>query len=121
LNNKKIKLAIISSLDFKNEELLKSKINELQLKDDIKELEFLTVGSEKNYLIKNYAKKENIILNEIFPNYKNGIEALSLRNLEIIDNCDKMLIFWNGIELSIKKIIMQASFKNKDILITYYK
>lgn len=48
--------------------------------------------------IANYAKKRNIELTEILPDYKkNKKSAPLIRNREIIDMADKVLAFWDGI------------------------
>ncbi len=48
-------------------------------------------------LAKEYAMKNNIPLVEYMPEYsKYGRKAPLLRNLQIVDNCDFLLAFWDG-------------------------
>ena len=44
-----------------------------------------------------YAVKNNIPIVEFLPNYKkHGKSAPIIRNMQIVDNCDFLLAFWNG-------------------------
>lgn len=44
-----------------------------------------------------YAMKNNIPLIEFLPDYrKYGRKAPLMRNLQIVDNCDFLLAFWDG-------------------------
>lgn len=46
---------------------------------------------------KEYAIKNNIPIIEFLPDYrKYGRKAPLMRNLQIVDNCDYLLAFWNG-------------------------
>ncbi|MDE7432937.1 MAG: DUF2493 domain-containing protein [Lachnospiraceae bacterium] len=46
---------------------------------------------------KDYALKNGIALVEFLPNYKKyGKKAPILRNIQIVDNSDFLLAFWNG-------------------------
>lgn len=63
-------------------------------------------------LAKEYAIKNNIPIIEFLPEYdKYGRKAPLMRNIQIVDNCDFLLAFWNGnsrgtkftIDLAIKR------------------
>ena len=44
-----------------------------------------------------YAKRKDLILTEILPKYERyGRAAPIVRNKEIVDYADKILVFWNG-------------------------
>ena len=44
-----------------------------------------------------YAIKNNIPIVEFLPDYKRyGRNAPIIRNMQIVDNCDFLLAFWNG-------------------------
>ena len=44
-----------------------------------------------------YAMKNNIPLIEFLPDYRRyGKKAPLMRNLQIVDNCDFLLAFWDG-------------------------
>ena len=46
---------------------------------------------------KEYAIKNNIPIVEFLPDYKRyGRNAPIIRNMQIVDNCDFLLAFWNG-------------------------
>ena len=46
---------------------------------------------------KEYALKNDIALVEFLPDYRKfGKKAPILRNIQIVDNCDFLLAFWNG-------------------------
>lgn len=46
---------------------------------------------------KEYALKNDIPISEFLPDYrKYGRKAPLLRNLQIVDNCDFLLAFWDG-------------------------
>ena len=46
---------------------------------------------------KEYAIKNDIPLIEFLPDYKKyGKSAPIIRNMQIVDNCDFLLAFWNG-------------------------
>lgn len=46
---------------------------------------------------KEYAIKNDIPLIEFLPDYKRyGIKAPLMRNIQIVENCDFLLAFWNG-------------------------
>ena len=47
--------------------------------------------------VKEYAIKNNIPIVEFLPDYKRyGRNAPLMRNIQIVENCDFLLAFWNG-------------------------
>ena len=58
---------------------------------------------------KEYAIKNNIPIIEFLPDYrKYGRKAPLMRNLQIVDNCDFLLAFWDGISRGTKFTIDYA-------------
>ena len=58
---------------------------------------------------KEYAIKNNIPIIEFLPDYrKYGRKAPLIRNMQIVDNCDFLLAFWNGISRGTKFTIEYA-------------
>ena len=58
---------------------------------------------------KKYAIKNNIPIIEFLPDYrKYGRKAPLMRNLQIVDNCDFLLAFWDGISRGTKFTIDYA-------------
>lgn len=61
---------------------------------------------------KEYAMKNQIPLMEFLPEYKkHGRQAPILRNILIVDNCDFLLAFWNGVSRGTKFTIDYAKKK----------
>ncbi len=59
---------------------------------------------------KEYAIKNNIPIVEYLPQYQiYGRRAPLMRNIQIVDNCDFLLAFWNGISRGTKFTIDYAS------------
>lgn len=59
---------------------------------------------------KEYAIKNNIPFVEFLPQYdKYGRQAPIMRNIQIVENCDYLLAFWNGISRGTKFTIDYAS------------
>lgn len=60
-------------------------------------------------LAKGYARDNNIPLTEYLPNYKAyGRQAPILRNIQIVENCDFLIAFWDGISRGTKFTIDYA-------------
>lgn len=61
-----------------------------------------------------YAIKNNIPIVEYLPQYERyGRSAPILRNIQIVDNCDFLLAFWNGFSRGTKFTIAYAKRKGK--------
>lgn len=67
---------------------------------------------------KNYALKNNIPLLEFLPKYhKYGRQAPIMRNIQIVENCDYVLAFWNGSSRGTKFTIDYALKRGKAVRI----
>ena len=65
---------------------------------------------------KKYANGNNIPLLEILPDYnKFGKIAPIIRNRQIVNQCDQLLIYWNGKSTGTKSVIDYAKKKNKKV------
>jgi predicted Rossmann fold nucleotide-binding protein DprA/Smf involved in DNA uptake len=53
-------------------------------------------GTDK--LAEKYAKENNIPVSIIYPDYRvYGKRAPQKRNIEIIENCEQVIVFWDGL------------------------
>ncbi len=65
-----------------------------------------------------YAKKHNIALTEILPNYAlYGRAAPVIRNKEIVDYADRIVVFWDGKSKGTFTVIKYAEKTKKECLI----
>ncbi len=67
-----------------------------------------------------YARRHNLKLTEFLPKYElYGRRAPILRNYEIVDYAEKVLVFWNGTSRGTLSVIKYAEKTNKpcDIII----
>ena len=65
-----------------------------------------------------YAMNNNIPLIEFLPDYqKYGRKAPLMRNLQIVDNCDFLLAFWDGKSRGTKFTIDYAERKGVSIMV----
>jgi len=112
-----MKLAIIGSRSFNDYDKLKNEV------DKIKDITTIISGGAKgaDTLAEKYAFEKNIPI-KIFPaNWsKFGKQAGIIRNKEIIDNCDKVIAFWDGESRGTKNSITVAKNKGKEVILVYY-
>lgn len=67
---------------------------------------------------KQYAIHNNIPLIEILPDYeKYGKIAPIIRNKEIVNNCDIVIAYWDGISKGTKMVIDYANKKGIKVII----
>jgi len=58
---------------------------------------------------KEYAVKNNITIVEYLPDYEQyGRKAPLMRNIQIVENCDFLIAFWNGVSRGTKFTIDYA-------------
>lgn len=80
-------------------------------------LECLVSGGAKGVdsCVRKIAEKQGIKLIEFFPDYKRyGRAAPIVRNKQIIEYADKVLVFWNGASKGSKFIIEECKRQGKD-------
>ena len=69
---------------------------------------------------KQYAIKNNIKLVEFLPNYaRYGRGAPIKRNNQIVDYCDVIIAFWDGVSKGTKYTIDFAKSKNKKVVVIF--
>lgn len=69
---------------------------------------------------KQYAIKNNIKLVEFLPNYARYDRGAPIkRNNQIVDYCDVIIAFWDGISKGTKYTIDYAKSKNKKIVVIF--
>ena len=67
-----------------------------------------------------YARENAIKLIEIFPQYKRyGRAATIIRNQEIVDSCDCVLVFWNGKSKGTLSVIKYAEKTKKTFKLVF--
>ncbi|MBR6514997.1 MAG: DUF2493 domain-containing protein [Clostridia bacterium] len=101
-----MKLAIVGSRDI-----------EIELNEYIPcETECLISGGAKGIdsCVRSYTEKQGIELIEFLPDYKRyGRAAPLIRNRQIVEYSDKVLIFWNGSSRGTKFVIEECKRQNK--------
>lgn len=109
-----MKYAIIGSRNFNDYNLIK---NELSSYNNITEI--ISGGAiGVDSLAKKYANENNIEIIEFFPNWKKyGKSAGVIRNKLIIENCDIVIAFWDGLSKGTKSSINIANKLNKNLKI----
>lgn len=113
-----MKLAVIGSKDFSDYNLLKSILNKE------KEIEQIISGGAKgaDSLVRKYAHGNNIKFLEFSPNYeKNGNEAKHIRDRLIVENCDKIIAFYDEKCEGTKYTMDYARQLKKHVYVILYK
>jgi len=112
-----MRVAVVGSRTFNNEVML---CNELQKISSITEI---VSGGAKgaDSLAENYAEKNNIPKKLFLPNWKqHGKIAGVVRNWEIINYSDFILIFWDGKSKGSLDVINKCKMKNKKHLVIQF-
>ncbi|MBC8385392.1 MAG: DUF2493 domain-containing protein [Candidatus Cloacimonetes bacterium] len=113
-----MKLAVIGSKDFADYDFLKS------ILDKENEIDRIISGGAKgaDSLAKKYALEKNIEFLEFPPNHiKHGNEAKHFRDREIVENCDKVIAFYDEKCEGTKYTIDFAKQKQKPVKVILYK
>ncbi len=95
-----------------------SRTIEIELDEYIPDkVEYLISGGAKGIdtCVKAYAEKTGIKLIEFLPDYKRyGRAAPLIRNKQIVEFADKVIIFWNGSSRGSKFVIEECKRQCKD-------
>lgn len=112
--------AIIGSRGFTDYELLKSTIQTRGI-NDIGEI--VSGGARgADSLAEQYAIDNNIKLTVFYADLETyGRKAGHIRNQSIIDHCDVVLAFWDGISRGTADSIKKAQKQNKSVILINYK
>ncbi len=119
-----MRLAIVGGRDFDNYGLLESILWDLLRvrRNDIPK-DIIVSGGAKgaDSLGKKYAKEEELECIEYLPEWKKyGKSAGFLRNQTIVNNCDMVLAFWDGVSRGTADTIEKAKRAKKPTFIIYY-
>lgn len=117
LNNlKPIKLAVIGSRSFNDFDKMQKCLKSFVIK---KIISGGATGADS--LAKEYSIKFGIPIHEFLPNWNlHGKSAGFKRNIQIIDESDEVIAFWDGKSKGTKHSIDYANSKNKPITIVYF-
>ncbi|WP_418181338.1 DUF2493 domain-containing protein (plasmid) [Aliarcobacter lanthieri] len=112
-----MKLAVVGSRSFNNYEILERIINKIAASVNISTI--VSGGAfGADLLGKRYAKENNLEYIEILPNWnKYGKRAGYVRNVEIWDNSDLGVAFWDGESKGTAHSFEIAKKQNKTIYI----
>ena len=98
-------------------------ITEVNLEDYISDCEEIISGGAAGVdtCAAEYARKNGIKLTEILPQYElYGRAAPIIRNRQIVDEADRIIIFWNGTSKGTLSVIRYVEKVQKDHLIILY-
>ena len=118
-NNKTntMKIAIVGSRGLKNSELLEKALNPY-----LNKISLMVSGGAKgtDKLAEIWALNNDIPTKIFLPDFKSyGRGAYRMRNLEIVNNSDLILAFWDGVSTGTKMTIELAKKAKKSINIFY--
>lgn len=104
--------AIIGSRSFNDYNLLERTIDQYQIT-------FIVSGgaSGADSLAEQYAKKRNITIRVIKPDWSLGRHAGMLRNTEIVESSDIVFAFWDGQSKGTQDSIKKAGKLNKQCVV----
>ena len=113
--NKLIKLVIVGSRTFNNYSLATAVINKIATEYGYKYIEIVSGGAKGTDAIGELYADSNGIPKKIFPaDWKKwGKRAGFVRNVDIIDNCDVCICFWDGESHGTKHDIELCEQKHK--------
>lgn len=75
-----------------------------------------------DFCVSEYARKNNVKLTEFLPEYtRYGKAAPILRNRQIVNYADKIIVFWNGSSKGTLSVINYAKKIGKDIEVIILK
>ena len=115
-----MKLAVVGSRDFDLYDLMEKYLNKIH---SIEPITIIISGGAKgaDLLSEKWAKENNINIKIYKPNWgKFGKKAGYMRNVDIVQNADKVIAFWNGTSKGTKHSIDLCKKKDKKCKIVYY-
>lgn len=113
-----MKIAVIGSRNFKDQNLLKTVLDaETQM------IELITGGAVgADTLAENWAKEKQLPVTIIKPNYeKFGKYAPLERNNKIIDSAEKVIAFWDGQSKGTQYVIKECQRLGKPLKLVKYQ
>jgi len=113
-----MKLAVVGSRTFNDYTLLKNYIVE-NYQDIFTIVSGGAQGADK--LAERYAKEYDLNIEVHIPEWSlYGKKAGAIRNKDIVDNCNQVLAFWDGISKGTEITIKMAEKANKPVKIVYF-
>ena len=115
-----MKLLVGGSRTFIDEELLREELNKLRKKFNI--ILIISGGVRgADFLAKKYAFENKIPYKEYLPDWnKYGRKAGIIRNIEMIDKCDKAIFFWDGKSPGTRQAIEYSKKKGKLLNVIFF-
>lgn len=111
-------VAIIGSREFNDYKLLEKSILEIIVNNNIDITKIISGGARgADKLSEIYANKYKIPIEIILPDWSIGKSAGFIRNSDIINKCDIVIAFWNGISKGTLDSIKKAKKLNKTVFI----
>lgn len=107
-------VAIIGSREFNDYKLLEKSILEIIVNNNIDITKIISGGDKLSEI---YANKYKIPIEIILPDWSIGKSAGFIRNSDIINKCDIVIAFWNGISKGTLDSIKKAKKLNKTVFI----
>lgn len=111
-----MKVAIIGSRGFDDYELLKKELSK-------HEISLIISGGAKgaDSLAEKFADEHNIEKLIFKPEYQiYGKKATFVRNQQIVENCEKLIAFWDELSKGTESTIKKAVKKGKDVEVIRY-
>ena len=117
-----MKLAIVGGRDFNNYDLLRKYANILTEKCPRPHIVIVSGGAKGADTLGVQFAREHRYDTQVFPAEwgKFGKSAGFIRNQTIVDNCDMVLAFWDGVSRGTADTIAKAKKAKKPTFIVYY-
>lgn len=112
-----MKLAIVGSRDFNDYEFLKKILDYHRTAQNDPCTQIISGGARgADTLAKRYAAEHDIPIKEFIPNWDvHGKSAGFLRNEQIVEACDELIVFWNGMSRGTKHSMTLAEEAGKPV------
>lgn len=116
-----MKIAIIGSRTFVDEQRGKERINKILTDNNILVNEVISGGAKgADSIAEIFAKENNIPITIFKPDWSIGRHAGLLRNSQIIDECDVVIALWDGKSNGTKDSIKKAEKSGKKVFIVNF-
>ena len=109
-----MKLAIVGGRDFNDRQLMYKEVDDFL--ECYGKIDLIISGGARgaDTLVYELANKMSIKFQEVLPDWaEHGKKAGILRNKIIVDQCDLLIAFWNGVSAGTHNSIMEAEKQGK--------
>lgn len=107
-----MKTAIIESESFTDYQVLKWHLEDLAISEVV-----TSQVNDINDLIKQYAREKNLPLSVVGNSPQSGSFWLCRQLFLIVQNCETIVLFWNGNDTAIDGMIQKAREKGKEVIV----